>query len=152
MVLYLIRHAKAGDRDPREPDDRARPLTDEGEAQARAIADLLAPLPPVALVSSPYMRCRQTLAPLSARTGLPIRDDDRLAEDSPFTLAISLLEESDEGTILCSHGDVIPATIDALIRRGMLLESGVRAVRKGAMFELHRDGTRFARARYIEAP
>lgn len=152
MVMYLIRHAKAGSRSTWEGDDTDRPLSDEGRAQAAAIASLLAPLPPSALLTSPYLRCRQTLEPLAEATGLTILDEVRIAEDSPLELSLAALEDAPEGAVLCSHGDVIPATIEGLLRRGMLLEPLVRGVKKGAMFELHRENGVFTRARYIEAP
>ena len=47
-----------------------------------------------------------------------INTDERLAEDSGFDGAIQLLASVPDGSVLCSHGDVIPATIEALQRRG----------------------------------
>lgn len=152
MSLYFIRHAKAGSRSLWVGDDADRPLSPEGEAQARAIADLLAPTGPVALVSSPFARCRQTLAPLAELTGLTVTDEPRIAEDSPLERSLAALEDAPDGTVLCSHGDVIPNTIDGLLRRGMVLEPMMRGVKKGAMFVLHRDNGIFVRAEYRDAP
>jgi phosphohistidine phosphatase len=63
MLLMLIRHARAGDRDARRwPDDRDRPLTEEGrEIQARvsrALAEM--GLAPDAILTSPWTRADQT--------------------------------------------------------------------------------------------
>jgi probable phosphomutase (TIGR03848 family) len=51
-------------------------LDDYGQAQARAIAERLAPMPLATVVSSPLQRCLQTLAPLTESPTV----DERLAE------------------------------------------------------------------------
>lgn len=63
MLLLLVRHAQAGERDPsRWPDDRERPITDEGREVQRAMSKLLrrAGLRPDAVLTSPWTRARQT--------------------------------------------------------------------------------------------
>jgi 8-oxo-dGTP diphosphatase len=117
-VLYLVRHAKAGSRHAWEGDDRERPLVPAGEAQARALAARLAPLAVGRLVSSPYRRCVQTLEPLAAAAALTVETDDRLEEGGQFAGVIDLLDELPDGSVLCSHGDVIPDAMRALERRG----------------------------------
>jgi len=120
---YLVRHAKAGDRDRWAGDDRSRPLTTKGRAQAEMLAATLAPLATSGtLVSSPYLRCLQTLEPLATALGRDVVADDRLAEDRGYDGALALLAELPGGSVLCSHGDVIPATIAALERRGCRID------------------------------
>ena len=70
------------------------------------------------LYSSPYVRCMQTLEPLGAPLGLEVVADERLAEEAPFEATLELLAEAGDGAVLCSHGDVIPELIGALVRRG----------------------------------
>ncbi|MBK0330844.1 histidine phosphatase family protein [Brachybacterium sp. MASK1Z-5] len=55
-------------------------LTSRGRAQAEAAARLLTRLHPVALVSSPLARARETIAPLSDALGLDVDIDLRLRE------------------------------------------------------------------------
>lgn len=55
-------------------------LDDVGRAQADAVAARLSGIVLDALVSSPMDRCRQTVAPLAAATGLPVRIEPGLAE------------------------------------------------------------------------
>lgn len=117
-VLYLVRHAKAGSRHDWVGDDSARPLSRSGERQAAALAERLAWLATGTLVSSPYLRCRQTLLPLAAQLGVTVLEDERLAEERGFSGAVQLLGELPHGSVLCSHGDVIPETMQALQRRG----------------------------------
>ena len=40
MTVFLIRHAKAGDRDSWRDDDRLRPLSGRGHLQARVLAEI----------------------------------------------------------------------------------------------------------------
>lgn len=119
-MIYLVRHAKAGSRTDFVGDDRLRPLTSKGARQADQLADRLAPLtsPDSVLVSSPYLRCVQTLEPLADLLATRVRIDERLAEDMGFTGAIVLASTLPDGSVLCSHGDVIPETVAALERRG----------------------------------
>ena len=75
MRIFLVRHAQAA---PGEPDD-LRPLTDEGRATARALAERLASKNPDAVVSSPLLRARETAEPIARAAGVEIHADDRLA-------------------------------------------------------------------------
>lgn len=153
MPLYVVRHAKAGSRSAWEGDDRDRPLVDEGWRQARGIAALIAPLGPTALLTSPYLRCRQTLEPLAELTGLTIVDEPRIEEDSPLERSLAALEDAPDNAVLCSHGDVIPDALSGLIRRGMFVDEGAPlALRKAATFILHRENGQFVRASYWAPP
>lgn len=73
-TLYLVRHCRA---EGQAPDAT---LTAEGEAQAVALAELLAPEGIGRIVSSPYRRALASIEPLAARLGLSIETDDRLVE------------------------------------------------------------------------
>lgn len=145
MAVFLVRHAKAGSRSDWTGDDMIRPLSKKGWAQAKALSDILLPHSPVALISSPYLRCIQTLEPLSQATSLPITTHDALKEGASFESTLDLLNSVDEKTVLCSHGDVIPAAIDALLRRGLELFDEPDT-RKGATFVLHRTNQIFTRS------
>jgi len=140
VTVYLVRHAKAGSRKDWHGDDLLRPLSKNGRAQARAIADALALRAVTSLVSSPYVRCRQTLEPLGERVGLTVVDDDRLAEGNPFEKVLVLLDEVPDGAVLCTHGDIVPDAIAALQRRGCDVR-GTPDWRKGSVWLLERDGS-----------
>ena len=54
--------------------------------------------------------------------------------------------------MLCSHGDVIPEVVQALVRRGMDVH-GLADWRKASTWELERDGEgRLVRARAVPPP
>ena len=143
-TVYLVRHAKAGDRSAWEGDDRVRPLTGKGRRQAVKIGDRLFPLVSMhddaLLISSPYTRCLQTLEPLAARLHASVTSDDRLAEGYDRDGALDLIATIPNGSVLCSHGDVIPDVIAALQRRTTEIV-GAPDWRKGAVWVLaRRDG------------
>ena len=63
----------------------------------------------------------------------------RLSEAMGFEGALALLAELPDGSVLCSHGDVIPDTMAALQRRGCTIV-GEPNWRKGSVWVLQRDG------------
>ena len=62
--LYLVRHGRAAAGWDTDPDPA---LDATGRHQAERMADTLAPLGPLALWSSPLLRCRQTASVLGGR-------------------------------------------------------------------------------------
>ena len=143
-TLYLVRHAKAGERARWNGDDRLRPLSGKGRRQAVALCDKLHPLvsiaPDALLLSSPYIRCMQTLEPLAARLHGSVLPEDRLLEGSDREGALELIETLPHGSVLCSHGDIIPDVMMALERRSAQI-SDTPDWRKGSVWVLTRSGT-----------
>ena len=86
--LILLRHAHA---DPSAPgqDDRLRPLSEVGIAEARAAGDWLRGhgLAPDRVLCSPAQRTRETLALLGDLGAVEVREDAAIYEASPGTLA-----------------------------------------------------------------
>jgi phosphohistidine phosphatase len=63
MILYLVRHAWAGEHgDPRYPDDSQRPVTEKGHKRFQNWLTHLnqAEIRPALIFSSPFVRCVQT--------------------------------------------------------------------------------------------
>ena len=121
MSVILLRHASAGDRDEWHGDDRLRPLDKRGRKQAERLRDVLVAHDVRRVLSSPYVRCTQTVAPL----GLEIELDERLAEGAPRKRTLELLAALD-GAVACTHGDVIEAVLGRSLRKGgaVVLDSG----------------------------
>src|SRR5256886_7865709 len=72
--LFLVRHCESTGQ------EASAPLTAVGQAQTIPLADHLEPLGVGLLVSSPYTRVQQSVAPLAQRLALPVEIDTRLAE------------------------------------------------------------------------
>lgn len=150
-TVYLVRHAKAGERRVWSGDDVERPLSKRGWRQSEAIATRLAKNEATALYSSSYVRCMQTLEPLAKLIGKPVQAEPRLFEYQPFEPVLELLGEVESGAVLCSHGDIIPATIQALERRGMIVETPADWG-KSSIWVLRRKGTKITRGKVWPAP
>jgi phosphohistidine phosphatase len=141
IELYLLRHAHAGDPDAWDGPDDARPLSPKGRAQAERVGAWLARLDfrPVAIVSSPKLRARETAELVAAALGRqapPVGLDERLAE--PFDLAMlgSLLDDLGRPgrVVLVGHD---PDFSDMLIE---LTGATSLSMKKGALARVDLDG------------
>lgn len=103
-MSVLVRHASAGNRHDWEGKDRLRPLDERGRRQAAELAELLPPFGIQRVLSSPYLRCVETVEPLAEALGLPVEEDERLAEGAGRAV-LELLKE--DGVVCCTHGDVV---------------------------------------------
>ena len=150
-VVYLVRHAKAGERRIWDDDDVDRPLSKKGWRQAEAIGKRLANKGATTLYSSPYARCIQTLEPLAERLGTDVHVEQRLRENEPFEDVLELLAEVEDGAVLCTHGDIIPPVMQALTRRGMEVQTPPDWG-KASVWVLKRKGDRITKGKVWPPP
>lgn len=150
-VIYLVRHAKAGERRVWDDDDEVRPLSKYGWKQAEALAKRLASKHATSCYSSSYVRCVQTLEPLARRLHCPVIEDRRLYEGEPFEPVLDMISEVESGAVLCSHGDIIPEVVQALQRRGMEIQSPADW-RKASTWVLKRKGDRITKGKVWPPP
>jgi 8-oxo-dGTP pyrophosphatase MutT (NUDIX family)/phosphohistidine phosphatase SixA len=121
VPLILLRHAKARPKDGWEHADAGRPLDDSGQAGAKSLAGLLACFAPrPRLLSSPALRCTDTLRPLADLTSEKIREVPSLyihdpapgtgAADSGPDIATLVREAlaAGEPAVICAHRENIP--------------------------------------------
>lgn len=142
MTIHLIRHGSAGHRSGQDPGDSERHLDGKGLRQAESLARVLGggqdsdhPHDGAgisAIFSSPLPRCIETVEPLAKRYGLPVQPVMELAEGASVEEAWRFIEatvgglshgdetcQGNNGIVMCSHGDVIPALIMRAEVRGM---------------------------------
>ncbi len=146
MALYVVRHAKAGSRTHSEGPDDERPLSKTGRAQATRLARRLADHPITRILSSPYVRCTQTVEPLAERLQLKVESVDELAEGAPGAPAMELLAKLPDESVLCTHGDILEATLALLVEAGMVIV-GRPDYRKGATWVIERRDGQWLRAK-----
>lgn len=154
MAVYLVRHADARSRSNWEDDDRLRPLTKKGYHQAHGIADDLRHRGIKRLVSSPAVRCVDTLVPLAHRLKLDVEEDEALMEGSPTKSAYALLldvAEAKGSVALCTHGDLVPELLSAATQDGLELLDPPRWS-KGSTWVLESRDGRFTTATYRKPP
>ena len=106
MLAVLVRHGVAGDRANWRGEDRLRPLDGRGEQQAAALPAALAGIPVRRILTSPYVRCVQTVEPLWAALGVEVEEIQALAEGAARADVMPFLATTGAGTVLCTHGDV----------------------------------------------
>jgi len=151
VPVFLVRHAKAGTRSRWVGPDFDRPLSIAGIQQSQFLVETFSRYSPPAVYSSPYLRCVQTVEPIATHCGLTVRIDYRLAEATNYEETLALLNDVEDNAVICSHGDVIPAAVQALIRRGLEMTTRTDS-RKAAGYVLHRDGAHFVSAECFAPP
>ena len=126
-MILLLRHASAGDSAAWEGDDRARPLDKRGRKQAKALVEQLGSFEPVVIVSSPYLRCLQTVEPLARSLGVEIEVRGELGYERHDGETRALVESLAGLTaVVCGHGGL----------ESVVLGDGAPKWRKGAAFVL----------------
>jgi 8-oxo-dGTP diphosphatase len=151
--MLLVRHGHAGTKEKWDGDDDLRPLDARGLRQAKHIVDVVVPLGPNRIVSSPFLRCLQTMEPLASKTGLVVDEDGGLTPNAG-QVAVDLVRSlsssaSANRIVLCTHGEVIGEVLSLLAT-----EDGVRLGRrapglKGCVWDLDFRKGRASSARYI---
>ena len=155
MTVLLVRHARAGRRDRWQGDDRLRPLSKKGRQQAEALVpnllEVLGEERRVMVLSSPWVRCCQTVEPLASALGVTLEQSEALGEGMGRK-ALDLLSELTEQTaVLCTHGDIVEEVLDQLRHGGVDL--GRKPVfPKGSTWVLHERDREIREAQYIPPP
>ena len=151
--IHLVRHAKAGNRLRWTQPDELRPLTKPGRRQAEALVTLLADQPFSRLLSSPYVRCLQTLEPLAKARGLPLEPTELLAEGASIEAVLELMLSmaADGPVALSTHGDVMTGVVFELLGAGIPVEGG-HEFKKGSAWILDVRGGAISHARYLPPP
>lgn len=104
----LVRHAYAGHRSEWRGSDEWRGLTDLGHAQARSVAELLRELPILHVLSSPSLRCRQTVVPLALAQDLDVEPCWALGSQVEAEAVLGMLTDpATASSVLCTHRETL---------------------------------------------
>lgn len=123
MNLFLLRHGVAMERDPQSfPDDSRRPLTLKGEDRVRLVCDAMQALELTfdAIVSSPFLRARQTAeivaTTLGLRRGLQFCDELTPAADPKALVRfINRIKPGPQNLLLVGHEPDLSGLLSMLI-------------------------------------
>ncbi len=118
MPLLLVRHAHAGRRSAHQGDDRIRPLSKRGVAQAVALVPVLSGYRPQRILSSPYVRCSETVRPTAESLSLSVESLDGLAEGHEADTVRLVRRMVGDPAVLCTHGDCAIAVLEWLVAAG----------------------------------
>ena len=149
-MVYLVRHAHAGNKKQWQGHDLARPLSPQGHKESLGLVVQLGARPMGRLLSSPAERCLQTVQPLAGRLGRPVEPDDALGVDGTAAGVLDLLARPAlERAVLCTHGELIGEVFDELQRAGIELSDPPRWP-KGSTWILELDGGHAWKGTYLE--
>ena len=125
VPLILLRHAKAAAKGSWKRSDVSRPLDDVGRSDAKALVELLAGFASrPRLISSPAVRCMDTLRPLAQFSGAKVREEKVLymhnqpADDTTAAALAAIVEgaiASGEPTVICAHRENLPVLQEAAL-------------------------------------
>src|SRR3954471_10291757 len=111
-MFVLLRHAHAVNKRAWSGRDEERPLNERGFREAEALVEPLSAVPLRRLLSSPALRCRQTLDPLAQRLGVAIESTGLLGPDVDAARVAELAEEPGSvDAVLCTHGETLAALL-----------------------------------------
>jgi 8-oxo-(d)GTP phosphatase len=155
VTIVLLRHGKAVERAKWTGDDRDRPLTTAGWAEAETLVDLLDAYDVSRVLTSAARRCLDTVRPYAERHGLPIEiepawSESGFADDpAPALASARRLLRSDQPTVLSGHRQVLPA-LAAELCRGSGVAPPVGELEVGAFWVLHAVDGRVAAIEHHE--
>jgi len=149
--VFIVRHAHAGDRERWRGDDRLRPLSDKGRVQAAGLVSLLAEAEVGRILSSPFLRCLQTVEPLATAVSLEVESEPVLAEGGDWHDSLGLALKARVPTVMCSQGDVIGDLVTELVAEG-LVHPGEAKAQKGSTWDLTIAGGKVVAAAYLPPP
>jgi 8-oxo-dGTP diphosphatase len=118
--LVVIRHARSRSRSAWSGADPLRPLNPRGRTRAKALIPLLAAYGVTRVVTSPSVRCLDTVLPYALASGGRARLKQGLSEEgfadqpdrAPYHL--TRLLELGEAAVVCTHGPVLPMLLEQL--------------------------------------
>jgi 8-oxo-(d)GTP phosphatase len=143
--VLLVRHGTAGSRSKWEDDDVLRPLDEDGQEQAEEMVRLLSRFGVEEIISADYVRCVETVLPLSEAIGVPVKKEALLSErgfpgheDEAMEL-IRNLGRPGGAVVACSQQEVIPDLVARLAAEDDVEldgDGGDPSIKKGGVWAL----------------
>ncbi|MGH8980499.1 MAG: SixA phosphatase family protein [Acidimicrobiales bacterium] len=154
MLVLLVRHAHAGSKDRWQADDALRPLNERGVAEAAALVGVLSRYAPRQILSSPLLRCVQTVQPLAAHLGLAVEAVTALGPAAGKRVAAFVrgLDGKEGPVVVCTHGETIEALQAHLSGEGAPSFASGTVHEKGSVWLLHTLDGKVTSARYLQPP
>lgn len=118
MIVYLVRHGRAGHRGQWDGDDRLRPLDERGRRQAELLVGQLEGREVGRIASSPYVRCVDTVVPLAEARSLELEATDALAEGATAFDALALFASAEVPLVVSVHGDLVEDLLGEPAKKG----------------------------------
>jgi len=116
--LVILRHTTATPRSSWAGEEAKRPLLPEGKQQAKRLVRLLDAYGPKRLVTRPWTRCQQTIAPYSKKTKRTLIERSQLTElanERGPRKTKNVIEDTfgqTKNALICSHRPALPTIIE----------------------------------------
>ncbi len=155
MRIVVVRHGEAeSKRGWTGPDDQ-RPLLPRGHRQAHRLDKVVGGDPPTRIISSPAIRCVQTVQPLADRHGVAVELDEALSTDAgkaAADLCRQLVSNDGAGEddiiVLCTHREVLVDLLPRLSKDSGRKLGDRPPGAKGGAWVLRWDAGRLAKIAY----
>ena len=145
--FIVLRHGKATPRDDWAKGEETRPLLPAGKQQAKALKSLLKSWGAKRIVSSPWERCRTTVAPYAEARKVVVEYSEHLTEAGNKKTPASTLKvihklvQDGRSTIVCTHRPALPTVLEEIakyhpLEKLELLENG-KAIKPGHFLVIH---------------
>jgi phosphohistidine phosphatase SixA len=147
-MVYLVRHAHAGSQKRWPGPDHERPLSLRGQKQADGLLEALRDDPVARILTSPTVRCRDTVVPLGHHRGVLVEPSSSLDVHAPVERLLELVvDPSMHAAVLCGHGEQIRSLLRLLA--GSIRFHGPLRLEKGSIWILDLAASRGGAARYV---
>jgi 8-oxo-dGTP diphosphatase len=151
-VVYLVRHAHAGQRSDWNKADYLRPLSTKGVQQATTIRERLLKTPVGSVHSSYFVRCDDSVRRLAEALAMDVDHEPSLTEGrAPEDVTEFLSTLRDTTAVVCSHGDVIAGLLGHLAAEGVEFADPLRW-KKASMWTLDLQKGRVRHGSYTPPP
>ena len=148
-MLLVVRHADAGDKRTWKGPDSLRPLSPTGHHQAEGLVVRLEDYPVERILTSPALRCHQTVEPLARDRMLRIEVVSALGVDASPAQLLALFWDVELGkSALCTHGEGIGLLLTRLLAGALVAEDPLDWP-KGSTWLLERIDRGQVRGRFL---
>ena len=147
-MVYLVRHAHAGSQKQWPGPDHERPLSIRGQEQAHGLLEALHDYLVAHILTSPTVRCRDTVVPLGNDRGVPVEPTGSLDVHAPVERLLELvLDPSMGAAVVCGHGEQFRCLLRLLA--GSVRLDGPLRLEKGSTWILDLAAGPEGAARYL---
>jgi phosphohistidine phosphatase SixA len=148
-MLLLVRHAHAGEKHRWPGPDSLRPLSPAGQAEAAGLLVRLEDYPVGRILSSPAVRCQETVRPLADDRLLDIKLLPPVGVAADPAVVLRLLGDLQvQDAVVCTHGEVIGEVLLRLVVEGLAVDHPLTWP-KGSTWLLEGAGGQFRSGRYL---
>jgi 8-oxo-dGTP diphosphatase len=149
-MLVVVRHADAGDKREWQGPDTLRPLSPTGLRQAEGLVIRLEDFPVERILSSPTLRCRETVEPLARDRYLQIEPVEELGVDKGLAETLAMFwDQGLHDAVLCTHGETIGQLLMHLAADGLVAEDPLHWPKGSAWLLQRTNGGRQVRGRFL---